>query len=159
MDARRYFSRIVRKIKERKKRIIIPLNFARFFSISSSIYIYMYKSSFLFFFKLVSSISASPHTGICGVFFPCIGGTWREGGGRAVNFFETLKHLSSHSRLESHQTMEASLKAGASLSLLPLLLLLLASFLSLFGLPTWLFFHGPYQPCLLPVVSVFSAPR
>lgn len=33
-----------------------------------------------------------------------------------MNFFETLKHLSSHSRLESHQTMEAPSKRSPLLS-------------------------------------------
>lgn len=75
-------------------------------------------------------IFASPHTRICGregSFFPVV---LEKKRGRAVNFFETLKHPSSHSRLESHQTMGGSLKAEPSF-------LLLASFLSLFGLPTW----------------------
>lgn len=105
----------------------------------------IYKSSFLLhFFKLLSfDIREPAHKD----FFSVL----EKKRGRAVNFFETLKHPSSHSRLESHQTMGGSLKAEPSF-------LLLASFLSLFGLPTWLFlYRGPYQPCLL--VSVFSAPR
>lgn len=84
----------------------------------------IYKSSFLLhFFKLLSfDIREPAHKD----FFSVL----EKKRGRAVNFFETLKHPSSHSRLESHQTMGGSLKAEPSF-------LLLASFLSLFGLPTW----------------------